>query len=59
MKPRRLVYVGNESARTETGKDDPSSPGFVPLEERTEAEKARFWDKWSKRKDRRAQVGVF
>jgi hypothetical protein len=42
------------------GRDDPLSANFVPLTERTENDRARFWAQWSRRKHAgRPPAGVF
>ncbi len=40
-------------------RDDPRSPNFVPMDERAERAKARWWAMRAKRKDRNPAAGVF
>jgi hypothetical protein len=56
----KLRYGGLASAiqeQRDDGKDDPGSPNFVPLEQRDERARARFWALYGKRK--RKDHGVF
>ena len=64
---RRLRYAGNVRTEDETSRpygglfdpvDDPNSPEFLPLEERGERSKARFWAVQSRKQDSRQSSAV-
>lgn len=57
---RKLRYAGNigdGGATVLPHYDDPESPDFTPMEERSEMDKVRFWAKVSKMRDTRQQTG--
>lgn len=61
LKPGRIRYVNNPLTAT-TGwavdRDNPLSPAYVPVEERSEMEKAIWWADLHRRKPT-SGVGVF
>jgi len=59
---RRIEYsVTSPGAKTENlaEGDDPNSSSFVPLEDRTEMDKARFWSLVAQGRTTRPKAGVF